>query len=526
VWSANGGDTMPDKIFINYRRDDSIGTAGRLHDRLAQTFGQNNIFMDVDHIPAGVDFVMHLNSKVATCKIFLAVIGPHWLDAKDEAGQRRLHSPDDFVAVEIAAALDRNIRVIPVLVDGAAVPKASELPDSLRPLARRQAVELRQLHFGRDADALIKRVREALNDGSDRPYLRRVAVTGVAAVVLLLVGWIGLTSTNILMWPPWAETRMGSDAKTQTDAEARHGQDGATVKAEQERQARAAVEAEAKQRADEAARQAEQERQARAAAEAEAAEAKRKADEAERQAEQERQARAAAEQAAQQQLIALKAEADRKQAQSQAEARYSTLMSQANTDSNTGNYDTAIATFGEAIRLNPNDALAFYSRGLAYGKKGDNEHAIADYNQAIRLDAKNALAFRNRGLAYEKKGNNDQAIADFSEAIRLDPNDALAFNSRGVVYAMKGDYDRAIADFNKGILLDPTRAVAFGNRGLAFVKKGDNNQAIADFDAAIRLNPYDARAFCNRGITKSKIKDKSGDADIARARQLDAEVCR
>ena len=523
-----------------------MSTAGRLHDRLAQTFGQNNIFMDVDHIPAGVDFVMHLNSKVSTCKIFLAVIGPHWVDAKDEAGQRRFHNPDDFVALEIAAALDRNIRVIPILVDGAAMPKARELPDSLKSLARRQAIELRQLHFGRDVDALIKRVREALNEGSYRPYLRKAAVAGVAAAVLLLVSWIKFTSPDILKWPPWAETRLGNDARTQTDAQARQGLlDEATVKAEQERQvrvaaeaetkrkadeaerqARAAAEAEAKRKADEAERQAEQERQARAAAEAEAKEAKRKADEAKRQAEQERQARAAAEQAAQQQLIALKAEADRKQAQSQAEARYSTLMSQANTDSNTGNYDTAIATFGEAIRLNPNDALAFYSRGLAYGKKGDNEHAIADYNQAIRLDAKNALAFRNRGLAYEKKGNNDQAIADFSEAIRLDPNDALAFNSRGVVYAMKGDYDRAIADFNKGILLDPTRAVAFGNRGLAFVKKGDNNQAIADFDAAIRLNPYDARAFCNRGITKSKIKDKSGDADIARARQLDAEVCR
>jgi tetratricopeptide (TPR) repeat protein len=527
VWSADGGDTMLDKIFINYRREDSISTAGRLHDRLAQTFGQNNIFMDVDHIPAGVDFVMHLNDKVATCKIFLAVIGPHWLDAKDEAGQRRIHQPEDFVAVEIAAALDRNIRVIPVLVDGATVPRASELPDSLKPLARRQAVELRQLHFGRDADALIKRVREALNDGSDRTYLRRAAVAGVAAAVLLLVGWIGLISTNTLMWPPWAETRVGNDAKTRTDAEARHGLDEATVKAEQEGQARAAAEAaEAKRKADDAERQAKQERQARAAAEAEAAEAKRKADEAELQAKQERQARAAAEQAAQQQLIALKAEQDRKQAQSAAEARYSTLMSQANTDSNTGNYDSAIATFGEAIRLNPNDALAFYSRGLVYGKKGDNDHAIADYNEAIRLDAKNALAFRNRGLAHEKKGNNDQAIADFSEAIRLDPNDAVAFNSRGVVYGMKGDYERAIADFNKGILLDPTRAVAFGNRGLAFVKKGDNNQAIADFDAAIRLNPYDARAFCNRGITKSKIKDKSGDADIAKARQLDAEVCR
>jgi tetratricopeptide (TPR) repeat protein len=348
--------------------------------------------------------------------------------------------------------------------------------------------------------AAVSTAAVSTTDGSDRPYLRKGAVTGVAAAVLVLVGWIALTSTNILMWPPWAGTRAGNDEKTQADAEVKRPVVEATVKAEQERQARGAAEV--------------------------AAEAKRKADEAEQQAEQERQARAAAEQAAQQQLAALKAEADRKQAQSEAEARYSTLMSQANTYSNNGNYDTAIATFGEAIRLNPNDALAFYSRGLAYGKKGDNDHAIADYNVAIRLDAKNALAFRNRGLAYEKKGNTDQAIADFSEAIRLDPNDALAFNSRGVIYGMKGDYDRAIADFNKGILLDPTRAVAFGNRGLAYVKKGDNNQAIADFDAAIRLNPYDARAFCNRGITKSKIKDKSGDADIAKARQLDAEVCR
>ena len=533
MWSANGGDTMPDKIFINYRREDSIGSAGRLHDRLARTFGQNNIFMDVDNIPAGADFVMHLNNKVATCKIFLAVIGPHWLDAKDQAGQRRLHNPDDFVALEIASALDRNIRVIPVLVDGAAVPKASELPDSLKPLARRQAVEVRQLHFGRDADALTRRVREALNAGSHRPYLwRGAAVAGVAAVVLLWVGWMRLTSTNISIWPPWAETRVGNDAKVQADAEAKRRMDEATVKAEQERQARAVAEAaaaEAKRKADEAGRQAEQERQARAAAEAEA---KRTADEADRQriaaikAEDERRAQAEAEQAAQQQLIALKAEQDRKQAETEANARYSNLMSQANTDSNTGNYDSAIATFGEAIKLNPGDALAFYSRGLAYGKKGDNEHAIADYNEAIRLDANNALAFRNRGLAYEKKGNIDRAIADFSEAIRLDPNDALAFNSRGIVYGMKGDYDRAIADFNKGILLDPTRAVAFGNRGLAYVKKGDNNRAIADFDEAIRLNPYDARAFCNRGIMKSKIKDKSGDADIAKARQLDAEVCR
>jgi TIR domain len=85
---------MAGRIFINYRRDDSIGTAGRLHDRLAQAFGRKNIFMDVDHIPPGVDFVNHLNAQVAACDVFLAVIGPNWLAAKDDGGHRRIDNPD------------------------------------------------------------------------------------------------------------------------------------------------------------------------------------------------------------------------------------------------------------------------------------------------------------------------------------------------------------------------------------------------------------------------------------------------
>src|SRR6476619_158116 len=155
---------MAGKIFINYRRDDSAATAGRLHDRLAQTFGLENLFMDVDHIPAGVDFVDYLPSQVAACDVFLAVIGPNWLDAKDDDGRRRFDNPDDFVAIEIAAALARNIRVIPVLVDGARTPKAANLPNSIKPLVRRNAVEVRNSHFGRDAEALTNKVREALKD--------------------------------------------------------------------------------------------------------------------------------------------------------------------------------------------------------------------------------------------------------------------------------------------------------------------------------------------------------------------------
>src|SRR5215471_13905273 len=161
---------MAGNIFINYRRDESGHVAGRLHDALAPKFGRNKLFMDVDNIPVGRDFEDYLNSQVAACDAMLAIIGPNWLTAKDETGQRRLDNPNDFIVIEIGAALARNIPVVPVLVDGARMPKTSELPDSLKPLARRQAVEVRHTNFSRDAEALVKRLREALGYGS--PQLR------------------------------------------------------------------------------------------------------------------------------------------------------------------------------------------------------------------------------------------------------------------------------------------------------------------------------------------------------------------
>jgi hypothetical protein len=296
-------------IFINYRREDSISTAGRLYDRLSQTFGRKNIFMDVDHIPAGVDFVAHLNSQVAACNIILVVIGPRWLEAKDENGGRRLDNPDDFVVIEIATALARNIRVIPVLVDGAHMPKAGELPGSLKALARRQAVEVRQLHFGRDAEALVERVNEALGGEFtwQRPWRLRAAM-GAVAVVLLLLGWFGLSSIDLSGWTPWAETRQ-------------------EVKTEQERQVKTAAEARVKRDAEDA----EQQRIAAAKAEEEK-KAKAVAAEAERQrmaaakAEEEKKAKAAAAEAEQQRVAAAKAE-DEKKAKVAAEAQQQRLAS-------------------------------------------------------------------------------------------------------------------------------------------------------------------------------------------------------
>ena len=119
--------------------------------------------MDVDNIPVGINFEKYLNKQVAQCDAMLSVIGPSWLNAKDETNQRRLDKPDDFVSIEIAAALARsNILVIPVLVDGTHMPKASELPASLKPLALRNAIQLRNTNFGSDAEQLIKKMREAL----------------------------------------------------------------------------------------------------------------------------------------------------------------------------------------------------------------------------------------------------------------------------------------------------------------------------------------------------------------------------
>jgi TPR repeat protein len=191
---------MANKIFISYRRDDSAGTAGRLHDRLAERFGQKNLFFDVDNVPAGTDFVEYLGEQVASCDIFLCAIGPHWLDNKDDGGRRRLDQPDDFVRVEIGSALKRKIPVIPVLIDGARVPKTTELPEDIAALARRQAVEVRNSYFRRDADGLSQRIREILKQKRSTPS-RVVFAAILGSVALFIFGAIGLYQTGIVSLP-------------------------------------------------------------------------------------------------------------------------------------------------------------------------------------------------------------------------------------------------------------------------------------------------------------------------------------
>jgi TIR domain len=152
----------PPKIFLNYRREDSEAAAGRLYDRLVPEFGGDNVFLDVDSMPPGSVFPTHLRAKVTGCDTFLAIVGPKWLEIADDKGHRRLDDPNDFVRIEIATAFYRDIPVIPILLDGAKIPRSDQLPPDLQNLADRNAFVIQQATFRADAGRLIGELKTIL----------------------------------------------------------------------------------------------------------------------------------------------------------------------------------------------------------------------------------------------------------------------------------------------------------------------------------------------------------------------------
>ncbi len=149
------------RIFINYRRQDSEGYVGRLYDHLIQHFEPQDIFMDVDSIPPGADFVDTLEQAVSGCDVFIAMIGPQWIDITDDQGDRRLDQWNDFVRIEISSALKQKKVIVPVLVGRARMPSPAQLPEDLHLLARRNALELSQQHFAQDVKKLVKVIQDA-----------------------------------------------------------------------------------------------------------------------------------------------------------------------------------------------------------------------------------------------------------------------------------------------------------------------------------------------------------------------------
>jgi TIR domain len=188
-------------IFINYRRDDSAAYAGRIYDRLANHFGYENCFMDIDHIAPGEDFKQVIQEKLSAVQVAVVLIGKQWLNIKDSTGQRRLDNPDDFIQLEIATLLARDIRVIPVLVGGADVPDAAQLPESLVSLVERNAHEISDLRFHTDVDRLIQALEEIVDgknpqEQSQKNHKSKKVAFAVMLSIMALIIVVGVISNT------------------------------------------------------------------------------------------------------------------------------------------------------------------------------------------------------------------------------------------------------------------------------------------------------------------------------------------
>lgn len=220
-------------IFIGYRRDDTADVAGRIYDAMALRFGKQRIFKDVDNIGPGVDFGDYIKGVLPRCRVALVLIGPHWLDSKDESGRRRIDDEHDWVRIEIETALATpGLLVVPVLVNGARMPRSEEVPESLRPLLRRNAAIIRRdPDFHDDVERLATALRTSLNTGildlskiggktaapaparphneqkrSNAPLLIGGALAAVAIVALTV-------------WQPWRAPSIGGDGEREVVAD-------------------------------------------------------------------------------------------------------------------------------------------------------------------------------------------------------------------------------------------------------------------------------------------------------------------
>lgn len=169
-------------LFLSYRRSDAAGYAGRISERLQKEFGRRRLFQDIESIRPGSIFGEVIQSAISSSGVFLALIGPDWLEARDKDGNRRLDDPSDYVRLEISAALRLGISIVPVLINGAALPPPERLPADLKPLVEYEAHELTDKRWAYDLDQLVGILRDILNPGWRK---RRIALKLVAVLLII-----------------------------------------------------------------------------------------------------------------------------------------------------------------------------------------------------------------------------------------------------------------------------------------------------------------------------------------------------
>lgn len=184
------------RIYVSYRRSDSLGFAGRISDRLAAHFGTENIFTDTDSIPPGADFRQTLNAEIGRCDVMLALMGHDWVSSVDSEGRRRVDNPGDFIRAELETALAQSLPIVPVIVDGAGMPPANSLPESIQPIAYRNAAAIRQdPDFHRDVDRLIEGIESLVQRSPSRQERDIILRSSESTVVPNIDEAIGSTPT-------------------------------------------------------------------------------------------------------------------------------------------------------------------------------------------------------------------------------------------------------------------------------------------------------------------------------------------
>jgi hypothetical protein len=195
---------VPGRIFMSYRRDETAYPAAWLFDRLARRFGRDQVFKDVDSIEPGDDFAEVITTAVESCDVLLALIGRQWLTIANQNGRRRLDDPGDFVRLEIEAALARNVRVIPILVDGARMPRAEDLPPSLAKLTRSQALELSPAGFDSGTQRLLRVLARSVAEAQEQVGLETGRVTASA----VRIATAGIRGQHLDVWALQADGAM------------------------------------------------------------------------------------------------------------------------------------------------------------------------------------------------------------------------------------------------------------------------------------------------------------------------------
>ncbi len=200
--------TVKPSVFVSYRRQDAEVFAGRLYDTLVQEFGEDRVFMDVDTLKPGDDYIKAIERKLRHIDVFLAVIGNQWVTVKDERGSPRLADERDLLRLEVATALKRSIRVIPVLVGGATMPPVSDLPADIANVSRLHAFELTSARFRADVQLLVNTLRGGeRGPGAGETSTRRWSwITPLAAIQPVVFGLCGVllhlqAETNQYLYP-------------------------------------------------------------------------------------------------------------------------------------------------------------------------------------------------------------------------------------------------------------------------------------------------------------------------------------